>query len=673
MFRLLVEDGKAFTFAAGKRTAGSHDEALTQDSEEIVDLFQPEDDERDTRGVFQRHSDSRLQTRLTSEGLQKRLLSLHLDARTLQEEQGVNVLFLAAGFLKWFEDDKSDVERFAPLVLIPVALDRGSVGEKFKLRWLQEDPVANLSLAALMKRQFGLELPQFAEGDEAFQPASYFRRVADAVSGRSRWSVLADDMVLGFFSFAKFLMYRDLDPALWPEGGGLPASPIIQGLLGDGFPAAEGLIGEDDDIDAQLPPEQLVHVVDADSSQTLAIHEARSGRNLVIQGPPGTGKSQTIANVIAGAVYDGKRVLFVAEKMAALEVVKRRLDAAGVGDMCLELHSNKTNKRNVLQELKRTWELGRPQASEDSALLRQLRQTRDELNAHAKRLHVRDATSGLTPYQVLGHLVRLRRSRQAPAAVALVSPESWTKADREEREALLKDLALRIEDIGRPSDHMWRHAGIDSISPMDLERLTAKMSVARDQVAELRETARAFAQNLDRPAVETLSELPREFDIASRALAAPDLDRAAIGSATWEENPGLVNRAVTEGESLACEEAALRDLIAPGGLAGDIDVARADLRRFGTGWLSALSGSHKSWRAGLERALEDHDLLSELLGIPGPATLANMKRLARIVERANTAPPLDARSILSTRWETSLGAIDALTGSGEAFAAAAGR
>ena len=108
------------------------------------------------------------------------------------------------------------------------------------------------------------------------------------------------------------------------------------------------MLGEDARIDDHIATPQMLHIVDADSSQTLAIHEARGGRDLVIQGPPGTGKSQTIANIIAAAVADGKSVLFVAEKMAALEVVKRRLDMAGVGDACLELHSNKANKRAVL-------------------------------------------------------------------------------------------------------------------------------------------------------------------------------------------------------------------------------------------------------------------------------------------------------------------------------------
>jgi hypothetical protein len=214
--------------------------------------------------------------------------------------------YLALGFLKWFEAPSSDIPRFAPLLLVPVALERGTAAERFRLRWTQEDPASNLSLLTLMRREHGLILPGLGEeGEEDIDPASYFTKIAATVTDKPRWEVLPDDVVLGFFSFAKFLMYRDLDPANWPEDGPIDGHPLVANLLGDGFDSIAPLISEDVNIDFHLAPADLLHVVDADSSQTLATHEARHGTNLVIQGPPGTGKSQTIANVIA-AVADGK-------------------------------------------------------------------------------------------------------------------------------------------------------------------------------------------------------------------------------------------------------------------------------------------------------------------------------------------------------------------------------
>jgi hypothetical protein len=177
---------------------------------------------------------------------------------------------------------------------------------------------------------------------------------------QGRWEVLPNDIQLGFFSFTKFLMYRDLDPENWPNAGKITEHPLIERLLGGGSEIVTPLIGDDDKIDALIHPAQTCHVLDADSSQAVAIVEVSKGRNLVIQGPPGTGKSQTIANLIAAAVKDGKTVLFVAEKMAALNVVKRRLDNVQLGEMCLELHSHKAQKRAVLDDLGRTLTAGKP-------------------------------------------------------------------------------------------------------------------------------------------------------------------------------------------------------------------------------------------------------------------------------------------------------------------------
>ena len=182
-------------------------------------------------------------------------------------------------------------------------------------------------------------------------------------------------VVLGFFSFSKFLMYKDLDPDNdeWPDWSpGHCKSKIVRALYQDGFTESASAIGDEDHLDEHLRPEDVHHVVDADSSQAVAIHDANNGRNLVIQGPPGTGKSQTITNIIAEASWRRyRKVLFVSEKMAALEVVKRTTRRApSWRRACLELHSHKTAKKVVLDELKRTWELGKPNVGRSKGRLR---------------------------------------------------------------------------------------------------------------------------------------------------------------------------------------------------------------------------------------------------------------------------------------------------------------
>jgi len=162
VFRLLVREGKAFTFVAGRAAEGDGIEPATsqdpeasekaKDADEIIELAQPEDVSLDERGILRRHADTRLQTRLTGKGLQKRLLELYLDAKTLEEEQGVNVLFLSLGALKWVDPNNAANIRYAPLLLVPVTLDRGNAGERFNLRARPEDFASNLSLEAYLTR-----------------------------------------------------------------------------------------------------------------------------------------------------------------------------------------------------------------------------------------------------------------------------------------------------------------------------------------------------------------------------------------------------------------------------------------------------------------------------------------------------------------------------------------
>lgn len=439
MYRTLVVDEKRFTFTPGRvdpdATAEETDPLAPEAAEAIGSLEQP-DAELDEQGRLAVHWDLHLATRLTSAGLQKRLLDLYIDAKTLQEEQGVNILYLAIGYLKWRDQATPDTDRYAPLVLVPVALERGTAGEKFHLRWSGDDIQANLSLQAFLTRSHGLKLPEITDF-EVLDIGAYMAAVRAMVSGKQHWEVLPNNAVLGLFSFAKFMMYRDLDPEQWNVVGGFESIPTLRGVVCDGFPHTE-LSHDDSNIDPLIPPQDMLHVMDCDSSQSLVVHDARGGKHLLVQGPPGTGKSQTIANIIAAAVADGKKVLFVAEKMAALDVVKRRLDRIEVGVACLELHSNKANKRSLLEELKRTWQLGPPRSERGDQIVRQLTEARDELNDHVAKLHTRHSPSELTPYQTIGHLVRLKRLGHSTGQLRLNGPTEWAPYQKAERTALIQ-------------------------------------------------------------------------------------------------------------------------------------------------------------------------------------------------------------------------------------------
>ena len=461
IFRILWVDGRTFTFLSNPDEKTGGDDRQLDDGLPVY--IPPEDEDVENyNGVDARHLDTKLQTRLYRETLQKRLVALTRDANLFEEEQGVNILFLGIGFLKWYDSGSSSIERYAPLLLLPVSLERDQIRSRFKLRRRDEDIEVNLSLRAKLKQDFVIDLPDFPEGGD-WLPSDYFSLVANAIAQNDRWSVEADRMLLGFYSFSKFLLYRDLDPSEWPNNANISKINLVSSLLVNGFGENVFDITEAKDLDEILDPEDLGHVMDADASQAAVIKFAADGHNLVVQGPPGTGKSQSITNVIAAATKQGKTVLFIAEKMAALNVVYDRLCEVGLGPLCLELHSRKANKKAVIEELKRTLELGRV-AGEAGNTAGETKIVRDKLNEISKLLH--SAMDGIddTPYQVLSELVWLREEGLEPSDLA-VGNKLLTNFDLHTQAlAALRKLSDRTLFAG-PA-HPW--CGVENLTPMDV-------------------------------------------------------------------------------------------------------------------------------------------------------------------------------------------------------------
>ena len=496
--------------------------------------FKPGNEELDGLGRAQRHVDPFLQTPHRSERLHKRLLSLYFDARTYQEEQGVNILYLAMGFLRLYEDNESDKARWAPLILVPVSLARDSVGDRFKLSYKEEEITTNLSLQEKLRHDFGLEIPKLPDTDD-ISPAAYFQKVRQAISGRPRWEVEDNDMVLGFFSFSKFLMYRDLDPQNWP-GASLEHHKIINSLLLDGFSEQDPLFREKDKLDTRLQPENIFHVLDCDSSQSIAIEEVRNGTNLVIQGPPGTGKSQTITNLIASAVQDSKTVLFLAEKMAALEVVKRRLENIELGSLCLELHSHKANKKQVLADLAETLDLGQPQISDSEKSTKDLQKVRDELNEFVEKLHKRIEPSFLTPYRLLGMLVKTSALDLTSLNMEFSNGLTWSYDDIQEREEKLTIFANAIKQVGTPAQFPWRGIRLEVALPDDLTKIKKQMEILLRALASFVKEGMELSRNLKLDQELSLATCNQMASIGKRISQSPDFDYTVLKSKTWEIN-----------------------------------------------------------------------------------------------------------------------------------------
>ncbi len=651
IFRILVTEGKSMTFLAG---AKGRENKEGVEGEELIELALPDDDDRDGSGKLVRHGDTKLQTGMTPNALQKRLLDLYFDARTLEEEQGVNILFLGLGTLKWIDPNNAENIRYAPLILVPVLLERGTAAERFKLKARQEDFSSNLSLEAFLDRVHAIRMPSFEAADD-FSFDEYVDKVSAAVSIKPTWSVQKDDVVIGFFSFAKFLMYRDLDPTLWPAGGKFTDLPLITSLVSNGFSRSDDMLGEDANVDHHIEPGQMTHIVDADSSQTIAIHEARRGRDIVIQGPPGTGKSQTIANIIAAAIADGKTVLFVAEKMAALDVVKRRLDKAGVGDACLELHSNKANKRAVLAELQHTWELGAPKGERSDSLDGRLTEARDELNAHPSRIHKVYHPYSLSPYQVLGHLARLRRLGLPPSEVELPISTKWSPDDRARMTGLLSELAERIKDIGLPADHPWYGVGLTSITPLDLERLVSRLANASSALSNIVGEMGEVTAAMGRPPTTSLGAFGDDLTLATRLASCPNFaDVSALANSAWTQELAFISTALADLEGFQTLETEVRSMLTESAWAANPDPMLSQFERLPSEFLDAGFVAIAQLSSVLPRFLTSAQALKTLLGVNASPNLSSIERLITIGQRVAEAPDASPDAFVAAIWERGL-------------------
>lgn len=522
IFRILYAEKRRMRFHPSETAEEVVDEGSIHLDEADLGLFTevPEIDES-------RFTDRLLDTKLGSDALQKRLLQLAGDARRAEEEQGINILFLALGFLQWFEAEQSSVCREAPLILVPVELVRNQRTSTYDVCAREEDIMTNLPLQARLRDDFGLVLPEI-EADDDWTPSSYFERVRDTTETKSRWRIDENGMQMGFFSFAKQLMQRDLHQDQWPEGG-LGDDPLVRGLMAEGFVSEPPLFAPGERLDAKLAPADIVQVIDADAPQTAVIEEVRRGRNLVVQGPPGTGKSQTIANIIAAAAHDGKTVLFMAEKMAALNVVYARLKNCGLGDLCLELHSRHANKREVAQELGRTLRSRRDDPQPDT-FSTALQEKRDGLNRIADLLHTKVPGHDYTPFEAMAALVSFIGSGRRPSQLRRDGLEKLTSAEREELERDIGDFAELLEAGGLRSEHPLAGCRNLDLQPVDLQRLEAALRAAVEALDEAQAVGAAFARGLppEERAISTGEEwLPRPASRADLVTSAEFLELLA--------------------------------------------------------------------------------------------------------------------------------------------------
>jgi len=435
-----------------------------------------------------KHTDNKIQTIHFPQDLDSILRSILQKANSSIQETGANILYLALGFLEWSESADSEKKHLSPLYMLPVTVKRGRLVKKegafrYSISYSGEDIIPNLSLREKLRHDFGLALPSL---DEETEPEDYLSKVELLLlSHKPSWKVKRF-LTLGLFNFSKLLMYLDLDPDHWDEFSPIHKHPIVKQLLG-GSTNGEGL-GIDPSEEHNI--DNIKHllrnypiVFDADSSQHSTIIDALDGRNLVVEGPPGTGKSQTIANLIAAFLAKGKKVLFVAEKLAALEVVKHRLDKAGLGYFCLDLHSHKTHKVKVLKDLeeriKKRTKFVSPESLRDEYVRHELIQRK--LNSYTSTINSVWKNTGHSIHEILSSATRYRAEFvQNPLEFKVegVNGNTFSPTFRIEMEDFqdrlihhYKEIVNQLESGGKIYTHPW--FGVESLTlqMFDAERV----------------------------------------------------------------------------------------------------------------------------------------------------------------------------------------------------------
>ena len=570
-----------------------------------------------------------LATPYTMRELDKRLRGSYQKARLFRQEQGVNALYMVLGMLHYYESPTSEDVRKAPLLLIPVEIKRSNIQTGFSIRIDDGDDVleTNLSLQQKLQRDVAMQLPSpNAAVADAFDITAYFEQIEQLIRHQPRWSLDRTAVLLDTFTFSRLVMYEDLNIVHWQEVQAIDCHPIIQALLGDGFQDRALRYDETTFMDAVQPPEDLPLVVEADSSQLQALLEADNSKHLIVQGPPGTGKSQTITNLMAMALNNNKKVLFVAEKMAALQVVKRNLDNVGLGVACLELHSHNSHKKALLEELQRSLARAEEPLPSTRRSVATLRQHREHLNSYLEALHSPIGKSAETPYSLYGKLLHLQHTcagldslapidLEAISAISDCDEETWLR-----QRSVVADLQGWCAQYGAPHEHPLWGSQQTAALPQSIRQLQELCSQALSTTRSMVGTAEMLAAqlNVDVPTCPpTLQQLSNalEFFKAPPQLELGHLHNADIwltqGASLQQlaEAHAAGQRSLENYQDLLLRSAWQKD-------SDELERLRRDLVRYGRSFWRLFSRRfHRAKRAVADLCRTDIKKLEDMLAV----------------------------------------------------------
>lgn len=367
------------------------------------------------------------------------------------EEGGANTLFMAIGMLRWKEDPRDERSYKAPLILLPVELVRHSARAPIKVRQLaDESPIFNSTLIEFLKIEHEIDLyhlrDELPEDESGIDVARVWQDVRLKVKDQPGFEVV-EESVIAAFSFTKYLMWKDLKDRI----DDLKCNPFVAHLVDHPKEAyrQDARFVLMDQIDEKIDPAEIYTPLNCDSSQMVAVEASAHPQDFVLEGPPGCGKSETIANIIAHNLAKGRKILFVAEKIAALQVVFRRLQKIKLDHVCLELHSNKANKKAVLEQLRRAvFHRSEQSTSAWIESAAKLRERRNHLNAYVKALH-EPSTFGISPRAAIARVARHRKNHRLTLGWAETIDDAPIRdaAGLDSLLAIAKKVAVAYTDI----------------------------------------------------------------------------------------------------------------------------------------------------------------------------------------------------------------------------------
>jgi hypothetical protein len=581
--------------------------------------------------------DELVTTATSAPKLSSRLRTMAQKAASEYTDRGLRVLYLTVGMLEWSDGDGNKLT--SPLLLVPVVLDRGTPRDPYRLKEADEDWSENPALMVKLQQDYGLALPLMSE---AMEVDTYLALVAETV--REEGWIVTRRVSIAPLSFAKETMYRDL----LENEEAISSHPLIEALaLGD--VTRDGQIIErigDSELDAKFPPESLHSILDADSTQRECIIAAKQGYSFVMDGPPGSGKSQTIANIIAELMAAGRSVLFVSEKAAALEVVKKRLDSAHLGEFVLELHSHNAKRKEVATALGQTLlrRVVPPRSPEVS--IAALVERRTKLSDYALAANEKHPQLGKSLHDVMGRCGELGESPIAPLSPDIAGGLNSTTIEAIKDAA--KDLSNAWGPVDRLGEFMWRDTS-ELAARRTATQVEADLDEYERRLTSLIERMGAYCEALGLQAPSTMQDCRRLLDLNELVLRRPVVNATWLTADNWlelQDEVGRLELLSSEHRLAATSLDAYRSdwieiPLDPSVLEKSLAAAASALEVDSIGTWSASTLDQQAETANtaataIQLLLTDASTLAGLLGIePTTLTFADIDRLRELVNLSN--------------------------------------